>query len=114
MIMGSWGRMQWEAKTIKAMIHLYCQRHHGRVGEPCPECHELQEYALQRLAACPFQEGKTTCGKCPVHCYKAGMRQRVRLVMGEIGPKMILHHPFMALRHLWDGLRKVPKKGSGG
>ena len=71
---------------------------------------ELTEYALKRLASCPFQEGKTTCAKCPVHCYKPGMRKRVREVMREIGPRMIFHHPLMALRHLFDGMRKVPKK----
>ncbi len=110
MALFSAGRMQGEAQTIKAMIRLYCQRHHGGGKELCSECRELQEYALQRLAACPFQEGKTSCARCPVHCYKPGMRERIRGVMGEIGPRMIIHHPLMALRHLFDGLRKVPKR----
>lgn len=106
----SCGRMQSEAKTLKAMISLYCRRHHGAGKDLCVECRELEEYALQRLAACPFQEGKTTCGRCLVHCYRPAMRQRVREVMAEIGPKMIFHHPLMALRHLIDGLRKTPFK----
>ncbi|MEN8257927.1 MAG: nitrous oxide-stimulated promoter family protein [Thermodesulfobacteriota bacterium] len=104
------GRMAWEAKTIEAMIRLYCRRHHGGGRELCSECRELEEYAQKRLALCPFQEGKTTCGNCPVHCYKPEMRKRVRTVMREIGPKMIFYHPIMALRHLLDGLRKTPKK----
>lgn len=103
-------RMATEAKTIKAMIHLYCRKNHGGGKKLCSECCELQEYALNRLTVCPFQEGKTTCAQCPVHCYKAEMRERVRIVMAEIGPKMIFHHPFMALRHLCAGLRKIPKK----
>ena len=105
--------MHSEAKTIKAMIRLYCHRHHGGGQQLCGECLEFEEYALKRLAACPFQEGKTTCGKCPVHCYKPGMRERVRRVMMEIGPKMIFYHPLMALGHLFDSLRKVPKKNKG-
>lgn len=104
------GRMASEARTIQAMIRLYCRRHHGGGREICPACRELEEYALKRLAACPFQEGKTTCGKCPIHCYKPVMRERVRQVMREIGPTMIVRHPLMALRHLVDGLRQKPKK----
>ncbi len=104
------GRLQSEAKTLKVMIALYCRRQHGVSKELCAECRELEEYALHRLAACPFQEGKTTCGNCPVHCYKPAMRAKVRRVMGEIGPRMIFHHPLMALRHLLDGLRKTPKR----
>ncbi|PLX50425.1 MAG: nitrous oxide-stimulated promoter family protein [Desulfobulbaceae bacterium] len=103
-------RMQAEAATIKAMIALYCRRHHGPGPQLCRQCRELEEYALQRLAACPFQEDKTTCGNCPIHCYQPKMRQQVRRVMQEIGPGMIMHHPLMAVRHLIDGLRKKPIK----
>ncbi|MCL7487862.1 MAG: nitrous oxide-stimulated promoter family protein [Desulfobulbaceae bacterium] len=105
-------RMKAEAATIKAMIALYCRKHHGG-PELCRECREFEEYALKRLASCPFQEGKTTCGNCPVHCYQPKMRKKVRAVMRKIGPKMILHHPLMALRHLVDGFRKKPKKKKG-
>ncbi|MBU0681096.1 MAG: nitrous oxide-stimulated promoter family protein [Proteobacteria bacterium] len=107
------GRMKREARTIQAMIRLYCRKHHGGGARLCPQCLELEEYAGKRLAACPFQEDKTTCGNCPIHCYKPGMRERVRTVMREIGPKMIFHHPLMALRHLIDSLRKTPKKKRG-
>ena len=110
MMKASSGRMAREAKTLRAMIRLHCRREHGGGADLCRECQELCDYALKRLAACPFQEGKTTCGNCPVHCYKPGMRERIRKVMREVGPKMILHHPLMALRHLVDGLRKTPKK----
>ncbi len=103
-------RMQAEAETIQAMIRIYCRKHHGGARELCEECRELAAYAQKRLDACPFQEGKTTCGKCPVHCYKPGMRERIRKVMREVGPKMIFHHPVMALRHFLDGLRKEPQK----
>jgi hypothetical protein len=34
------------------------------------------------------------------------MRERIREVMRYSGPRMLLSHPLMAIRHLIDGLRK--------
>ncbi len=104
--MGS--RMARERVTLEKMIRLYCRDHHGRRGALCPGCAELAAYARARLDRCPFQEGKTTCAHCPVHCYKPGMRERVRQVMRYAGPRMLLRHPVLALLHLWDGRRKQP------
>jgi hypothetical protein len=97
-----------EAKTVEAMIHLYCRAQHGSSGVLCSECRELWEYAQMRLDKCPYQEGKTTCAKCPAHCYKLAMREKVRAVMRYAGPRMLYRHPVMALLHLVDGLRKEP------
>ena len=101
-------RMKREKKTIEAMIHLYCRGQHGTEGELCFECGRLLDYAQVRLDRCPFQENKTTCTKCPVHCYRPVMRERVKAVMRYAGPRMLLRHPFLALLHLIDGLRKEP------
>lgn len=104
-------RIQREEQTIRAMIGMYCKSKHS--GEhPCPECEELLRYALLRLELCPFQERKTTCAKCPVHCYKPDKRGKIREVMKFAGPRMLLHHPILAIRHLVDGQRKIPKKPS--
>ena len=102
-------RLARERRTIEAMIRLYCRDHHAPPeGGLCPECRELLEYAEQRLARCPFQEGKTTCAKCPVHCYRPAMRERVRAVMRYAGPRMIRRHPVLALLHLLDSRRDKP------
>ena len=69
---------------------------------------ELLAYARARLSRCPYQEGKTTCARCPVHCYRPAMRARIRRVMRYAGPRMLTRHPLLALRHLIDGLRKEP------
>ena len=90
-----------ELKTVLAMIRLYCRAHHHAAGL-CDECVQLSEYAEHRLAACPFQEEKTTCGKCTVHCYNPAMRKQIIEVMRFSGPRMIFHHPFLALAHLVD------------
>ena len=66
---------------------------------------ELLAYAHARLDRCPFGEGKKTCRRCPVHCYKRDMRERMRQVMRYAGPRMIGVHPVAALRHLWRELR---------
>ena len=107
-------RMQREAETIEAMIRIYCrEQHHG--GESlCAECGELLDYARRRLQKCPFQAGKTTCGKCPIHCYRPEQRERIREVMRFVGPRMPLHHPLLGLMHMVDGLRKKPKKSRAG
>ena len=103
-------RIERESKTVAAMIRLYCRRHHGK--ELCPQCAALIDYTLKRLDKCPFQEGKTTCAKCPVHCFKPDMRQQIRVVMRYSGPRMLLRHPLMTARHVMDGRRKQPLKNT--
>ena len=71
----------------------------------CPECAALLDYALRRLDSCRFGNGKPSCRKCPVHCYRADMRERIRTVMRWAGPRMIFHHPLAATRHLLRELR---------
>ena len=100
--------MRREAKTVEVMIHRYCHDRHGRSGELCPECSELLQYAHKRLKHCPFQERKTTCGNCRVHCYKPEMRDKIREVMRYVGPRMLVSRPILSLRHAIDGLRKKP------
>lgn len=106
-----------ESKTITAMIELYCARQHGTDSAAlCPECADLHEYAQERLLRCPFQENKSTCAKCTVHCYNADRRERVRMVMRYAGPRMIWRHPVMAVQHIIDGMRKPPvlrRRGQG-
>ena len=71
----------------------------------CPECAALLDYALRRLDSCRFGDGKPSCRKCPVHCYRADMRERIRTVMRWAGPRMIFRHPIAATRHLLRELR---------
>ena len=102
-------RMTRESNTIAVMVALYCRDQHAK-DELCSECRELLDYAQERLKKCPFQEDKTTCVKCPVHCYKFAMREKVRVVMRYSGPRMMYRHPVLAIFHFIDGLRKEPTK----
>ena len=104
-------RMRREAATVSAMVDISCSELHGTLqGELCAACAELLDYSLLRLSKCPFQEGKTSCGNCRVHCYRPDMRERAREVMRTAGPRMPLRHPVMTLWHFLDGLRKEPRK----
>lgn len=99
-----------ERKTVDAMIRLFCRRQHGSRGDLCEACEDLRAYARRRLDTCPFQEGKTTCARCPVHCYRPEMREKIREVMGYAGPRMLPRHPVLALLHLLDGRRTEPRR----
>jgi hypothetical protein len=99
-------RIRREKKTVNAMIRLYCRKHHESDGELCSDCQELDDYAMLRLTYCPFEENKSTCGKCLVHCYKPELRTKISNVMRYSGPRMLLHHPIMAFQHVFDGRRK--------
>ncbi len=104
------GKIAREKKTITAMIGLYCRHLHGADPVPCPECGNLLEYALARLEKCPYQEEKPVCASCPVHCYKPGMRERIRSVMRYSGPRLIFRHPVLAILHLMDARKKAPER----
>jgi predicted amidophosphoribosyltransferase len=101
-------RMLRESATITAMMNIYCTEVHGSAGELCPDCRALDAYAQMRLERCPFQEKKSTCAKCTVHCYKPEQREHIRRVMRYAGPRMLAKHPVLAVRHLLDGLRRPP------
>lgn len=89
-----------ERQVIHLMISIYCKKHHHE-KELCEECRKLYEYACKRISVCPFMETKTFCNNCKVHCYQKDYREQVREVMRFSGPRMLLHHPIMALRHVY-------------
>jgi hypothetical protein len=105
-------RIEREKKTVEAMIRLYCADHHDAETGLCASCTELRDYALDRLSRCPFQEAKTTCAKCPVHCCRPAQREEIRAVMRYAGPRMIFRHPILALWHLVDGRREEPLRSA--
>lgn len=98
-------KRQREKETVSRMIALYCRKNHG--GKTlCPNCAALEAYAQSRSDRCPFMETKTFCSNCRTHCYRPDMRKKIREVMRFSGPRMIFHHPVMAVRHLIDSLKE--------
>lgn len=105
-------RLRREQRTIEAMLHIWCEAHplhvRTRYGELCAGCEGLFEYASYRLFKCPYGEDKPTCKKCPIHCYTKDMRDQMHEVMRFAGPRMLLRHPVLAIRHLLDEKREAP------
>ncbi|WP_438350025.1 nitrous oxide-stimulated promoter family protein [Paenibacillus sp. FA6] len=107
-----------EKDIVAIMIYKYCKGHghirnenteNGSDGM-CTDCKDLVRYAHTRLELCRFGEGKTTCGRCPVHCYKADRRFQIKAVMKYAGPRMLWSHPLESLRHALDGWSGSRKK----
>lgn len=95
-----------ELKLIQVMIRLYYSKH---TTTDIPE-KRMFAYAQKRLLFCPFGEKKTTCQKCPVHCYQSRYRQQMKQIMRYAGPRMLLAHPLLTVRHAYRGLtRRVEK-----
>ena len=92
-------RIEWEKTTVRHMIGLWCLKKHEK-QELCKECRELLIYATTRLDRCKFGDGKTNCHKCPVHCYRPDVREKIREVMRFSGPRMMFYHPLEALRYI--------------
>ena len=97
-------RISRENRTVQIMIGMCCADKHS-ARELCPACRELATYTMERL---DFQEKKTTCSRCPMRCYVAPMREKIREVMRYSGPRMTFRHPILAFLHLLDEGRKVP------
>jgi hypothetical protein len=102
-------RITREKRTVEAIVKIYCRHYHGNQDTLCSECDELLDYAKKRLDRCPFQENKTTCVKCSIHCYEPQKKETVRIVMRYSGPRMIWRHPVMAIQHLLDGRKNLKK-----
>jgi hypothetical protein len=101
-------RLDRERRTVAAMIAIFCRNRHASDGPLCEECSELEAYTRLRLERCPYAEEKPTCVNCPIHCYQPRRREQIREVMAYSGPRMLLSHPVLAIRHMLDGRRKAP------
>lgn len=103
-------RLEREEEILEKMIRLYCKRQHGGKGTLCPSCQSLLDYGRSRLERCPQGEKKPFCSHCTIHCYSPERRKEVKAVMRYAGPRMLLYHPVLTLKHyggdLFPFLRK--------
>lgn len=97
-----------EFKTLKAMLQIYCRSHHKSETALCDKCSEFISYANKKLDRCPYGQNKPTCNRCPIHCYKKELRQQAKMIMRYAGPRMLLHHPILAIKHLVAEKRPIP------
>lgn len=94
-------RIEREKIVVAKMIALYC-RHKLGFKEMPKEYIALVDYAHIQLDRCKFGDSKSSCEKCPIHCYKPDMRNKIREVMRWSGPRMIIYAPFALIRHIFN------------
>ena len=97
-------RRQEELHTVREIIQIYCHGHNHLRNEDedlCLDCHNISKYALDKLAKCPRMDIKTFCSVCPIHCYGKEEGEKIRKIMRYGGPRMLWHHPLMALKHIF-------------
>lgn len=92
-------RIEREKDVVDKMIRLYCIKKLG-MQELNEEYKLLMEYSHRRLDGCKFGEKKPACKRCPIHCYKPDMREKIREIMRWAGPRMIIYDPIAAIRHI--------------
>lgn len=90
-----------EKKVITLMISLYCKKRHNTNDGLCSECADLLDYSYERIDKCPFIENKSFCSQCKIKCYKPEKSDKIRQVMRFSGPRMLFHHPILAVEHLY-------------
>lgn len=95
------GSIKSEKCVVSHMIGLYC-KHKLKCGEMPQEYKELEAYAHKRLDGCKFGDSKPACKRCPIHCYRPDMRQKIRDVMRWAGPRMLIYDPIAAIKHLFN------------
>lgn len=107
-----------EQKVIGQMVKIYCKKKHKmKKGILCADCKEALEYAIVRIERCPHMVTKTFCSICKTPCYKPEMRLKIKDIMRFSGPRMIIYHPIIAIKHLIqtkkvksNGQRKIEKQ----
>jgi len=92
------GNIEKEKRTVELMIELYCKKKHG-AKVLCSDCNELKNYAFARLDNCLYGNEKPACKDCKVHCYKLEMRNRIKIVMRYVGPRMFYLYPIDFILH---------------
>lgn len=99
-----------DVQTIRHMTEIYCHAHHDSKDGLCPECEDFYLYSVKRLACCPFGEKKPVCGSCKIRCFGKGYKERAKEIMAYSGPRLLLKHPYLSLRHIIALFRTAPEK----
>lgn len=101
-------KIEQERKVVDLMIKVYCKKKH-KSKTLCPECQELQDYVHLRLSKCPFKDNKGFCQNCKIHCYSKDKQAQIKAVMRYSGPRMLLYHPIIAIKHLIETVKEKRK-----
>lgn len=98
-----------ERKTIKAMVHIYCNHQHPDntklMNELCNDCNTFLTYSYDRLSNCPNKLNKPNCKACTIHCYSNDMRTYARNVMRHSGKYICYTRPVLTFKYLVNKLK---------
>ena len=89
-----------ERAIVQTMIEVYCKNKCKAKEIPCEKCKDLIQYSKTRIDKCPYMETKSFCSSCKTHCYDMKYRGKIKEVMRFSGPRMILYHPIITLKHM--------------
>lgn len=112
-------KRQHEQQILELMIRIYCKGNHKKQRrnikrkQLCPECQKLADYALLRTQKCPFMATKTFCSACKVHCYTPQYQAEIKKVMKYAGPRMLIPHPVLTLKHGLITFKAIRAKKKG-
>lgn len=95
-----------EIRLMEVMIQVY----YYKQEDPLIPADRMLNYARTRLEFCQFGEQKTTCQKCPVHCYQPKYREQMKKIMRYSGPRMLFKHPILTFKHAYRGLTRSVEK----
>ena len=106
-----------EVETLNKFFQIYCSEKHENQFEKhydvsykdlyiqfnanlCEECHNLLNYAIERLKECP-NDPKPRCRKCPNPCYEKDKYKQMAKMMRYSGMKLGLTKAAKKLKNIF-------------
>ena len=91
-------RTKRKISSVSIMVTMYCNAKHVKSGL-CVPCSKLLDYSIEKINNCKSKVPAAKCSTCKTHCYSITMREQIKSVMRYSGPRMLLYHPVMFIRH---------------
>ncbi|MDY4787719.1 MAG: nitrous oxide-stimulated promoter family protein [Bacilli bacterium] len=95
-------KIEKEKRIVKLMIEIYAKKKMKLPLEQNNEMKDLLNYCYLRLSKCPFKDNKKFCSKCKIHCYKDEYRNKIKEVMRFSGPRLLIYHPILVIKHILE------------
>lgn len=89
-----------EKEVVNLMIDIYYKKKIKKDKSIESEKEDLKKYCAYRLSLCPFKDNKPFCSNCKIHCYNKVHKELIKKVMRFSGPRMLIYHPLLAIKHL--------------
>lgn len=89
-----------EKEVVDLMIDIYYKKKIKKDISKRVEKEDLKKYCAYRLSLCPFKDKKPFCSNCKIHCYDKVHKELIKEVMRYSGPRMLLYHPIIAIKHV--------------